>query len=517
MSQQPALRWRERNAPGDWRCAHPAPADNRGFCERGRYLFEKPGPGWSLRVDDEPLDDIDVQGTGWLWEPGFFAGEVTAELIGPGNASQTFFLLDVAPDATKVGRDVFRQMIEEVWAEDPELVLGSEPATTRAGELGSSENPWLAFARLRQHAPDFLRAAFDLTKCPRRALSVCRTTAPLHHVRNVDRRTAAALIRSPAAALFADQVAVVESRFAAESRLDVPLVHETLDCAANRAMLALLLALVRRATSILALLQRVVDREPESETRTPIARRWPARRQTLEQIEGRLKRLLHRPPFSEVSRPEVTAAGLTTVAADPLYARAWQRGWRALRRGLESGDASERLWISPSWEVYERWCYVRLGRMLATVMPQWGWTRRKDRWAGAFCDRRAELILQPTFRSHHAEIEGMWSISKERVPDLVLRVDSPDGTRFVVLDAKYRASRANVLDAMESAHIYQDSLRIGSRRPEGSLLLVPAAGGANWLEDQAFQARHRVGVRVLTPALDSDAVVPPLMTDALTT
>jgi hypothetical protein len=100
----------------------------------------------------------------------------------------------------------------------------------------------------------------------------------------------------------------------------------------------------------------------------------------------------------------------------------------------------------------------------------------------------------------------MWSVSKERVPDLVLTLQSAEGTRFFVFDAKYRTSRANVLDAMESAHIYQDSLRIGQRRPEASMLLVPSGGGAPWLEAPAFQMTHRVGVCVLTP--DQDTSIP---------
>jgi len=69
-----------------------------------------------------------------------------------------------------------------------------------------------------------------------------------------------------------------------------------------------------------------------------------------------------------------------------------------------------------------------------------------------------------------------------------------DSTRFVVLDAKYRATRGNVLDAMESAHTYQDSLRINSQRPNSSLLLVPSGGGARWLEEPSFQQTHGVGV-----------------------
>jgi len=97
----------------------------------------------------------------------------------------------------------------------------------------------------------------------------------------------------------------------------------------------------------------------------------------------------------------------------------------------------------------------------------------------------------------------MWSVSKERLPDLVLSVESAKGIRFLILDAKYRSSRLNVLDAMASAHIYQDSLRIGPSRPDASLLLVPSGGGAPWLEAPSFHMTHRVGVHVLAPGPDN--------------
>ena len=507
----PVVRWREREKLGAWEVLQPAPAVNRGFSECKRYLFEKPDPGWSLRIDDEPLGEAGARE--WLWEPGFFAGEVTAELLDPAGDARALCLLDVSPDASKLGREVFGRMIEEIRDENPELILGSEPATTLVGDVGESEDPWLAFTRLRHHGPEFLRAASPLIANPRRTLHARRDTVPLHRARRVDRTTTSGLVRSPAVALFAKGEVDVDLPFLADCRLDVLVVHETLDCAANRAMLALALALIRRTRRLLARLQSAVDSEQESETRTPLSRRWPARREALERLGDQLKRLVRKSPFIHVSRPDVTAAGLTAIATDPDYARAWSQGWRALRRGIAHGDTTERMWISPSWEIYESWCFVRLGRMLATERPEWKWQRKNDRWAGNRCGRRAELILQPTFPSRTAPRDGLWSISKERVPDIVLRVESADGARFVVLDAKYRTSRAAVLDAMESAHIYQDSLRLGSRRPEASLLLVPAAGGASWLEGPEFHSTHRVGVHVLSP--DDESQLPAAVRVAL--
>ena len=74
-----------------------------------------------------------------------------------------------------------------------------------------------------------------------------------------------------------------------------------------------------------------------------------------------------------------------------------------------------------------------------------------------------------------------------------------EGNQFFVIDANTRSSRSNVLDAMASAHVYRDSLRLRSRRPEASLLLVPSRGGTRWLEQPAYHFTHRVGVSVLSP------------------
>lgn len=511
MTTAPLRWWDLGDTSRQFQVLHPAPAGNRGFTERGRYGFEKPGDGWELRVDDEPLADAAEERASWVWEPGFFAGEVTAELVGPAEADRALFLLDVSPDPSKVGREMFAQMLEDLRLEAPELLFGSEPATARIGDLGQFDDPWLAFSRFRRYCPDVLRALSQVRVDPRRTLRVERTSAPLHHARRVDKRTALSLARSPAVALLLDD-APTPSRPSDESRLDVPFVEETFDCAANRTLMALVLALIRRAVSLAERLQDVVDRDQASYTRTLLWKRWPVRLRILDVAAARFKLALRRPPFAEVARAEVTAAGLTAVAADPVYARVWDRGWRALRPGVEGGDGLERLWVSPSWEIYERWCFVRLGQALRTTMPEWGWTRRGNRWTASCGERRAALILQPTFPSRASTAPGPWSISKERIPDLLLRVDSSEGTRFIILDAKYRTSRSNVLDAMASAHIYQDSLRIGSVRPTATLLIVPSGGGAPWLEDVKFHASHRVGVHVLSPA--STVSLPAMILDS---
>jgi hypothetical protein len=73
------------------------------------------------------------------------------------------FLLDVAPDVNKLGREVFAQMVNELWQKDPILVIGSEPATTPSGEPGNQEDPWVAFARLRRYVEETVDSAANRT------------------------------------------------------------------------------------------------------------------------------------------------------------------------------------------------------------------------------------------------------------------------------------------------------------------------------------------------------------------
>lgn len=511
MTAGPQLRWRETgDAEREWAPLLPAPADNSGFHETRRYQISKPFLGAVLFVDDEPLAADPADSTSWIWEPGFYAGPVTCELTDSSGEPRALFRLDVAPDARKLGRDEFGAMIRELLELDPALVIGNEPATTITGELGESEDPWVAFARLRLYGPAAAAAIEAIRARPRMALRMRRELAPLRNTRRVDRQTAVALRQSPAALK-----AIVNGDCDAggAERLDVPRIEETLDSAANRAILALIQSLLRRTREVFALLDAKVRDEQESQTETGLANRWPRRRKALESIADRLTRLRRQSPWTEVTRAELSAAGLNAVAADPVYSRAWSLGWRALRRGMESGEAGDPMWISPTWEIYERWCFVRLARLLREFLPNWQWRRDDRAWTANDGGRRIRLELQPTFRAGPTYREWRWSLSKQREPDLLLTVEKGESISFLVLDAKYRATRTNVLDAMESAHIYRDSLRIGEERAAAALLLIPAGGGAKWLEEVPFQMAHRVGVHVFNQG--AEVALPALVTEFL--
>ncbi len=131
--------------------------------------------------------------------------------------------------------------------------------------------------------------------------------------------------------------------------------------------------------------------------------------------------------------------------------------------------------------------------------PNWRWRRRASpySWHGTFEGREASLLLQPTFGTSEADVARRWSVSKQRIPDIVLVVEAERETSFAIFDPKYRASRENILDAMQSAHVYQDSLRIGARRAVATTLIVPRIDGAPWLAAPAFLATNQVGIHAM--------------------
>ncbi len=74
-------------------------------------------------------------------------------------------------------------------------------------------------------------------------------------------------------------------------------------------------------------------------------------------------------------------------------------------------------------------------------------------------------------------------------------------TSWTAYDAKYRSGRANVLEAMTSAHVYRDALRWSERSAEAALLLVPTLNGIETLASVEYRARNAVGVELAVPGV----------------
>ena len=496
---------------------------NGGFAERQQTTFIGPTDReCRLLVDDEPLGRVEGSGNEWAWTPGFYAGEVRAELLDADDRSLGVWLLDVSPDRGKAGREVFARMIDEIIDFDAHLVIGEEPARRRLGALGDTDDPLILFERLRRRQRDLERALTAIRREPVSVLRARRRFVPLRDTRRADLRTLRSALRQPAT-LAAIRPGAVSSPYpGSDPILDVPAVERTLDSPANWCILAMLHALRLRCRELTRKLDDLA-KKPPIDTKTPIANRVDRWNQILGEMGRAFATAERRRPFSEVRRPEITAAGLNAVAAHPLYARFWRVGWEALRRGVYRIDPEDRLPLSPTWEIYERWCFVALARKLREWLPDYEWKNTgqtnsdRRRCIGRRGDgSRITLHLQRTFLNTrgHQETEG-WSISSRFKPDLVLASQSADGaTRFVVLDAKYRAAESGILSGMvESVHPYADALRWGPHRPERTLLLVPNAAETEWLTRADYVERHHVGIVALRPDLEVPAWFRRLLTD----
>lgn len=483
-----------------------------GFREGGKYGIQKTAESDRLSIDDEVLE---TDAGHWVWSPGFYAGQVRAELLDPNDRVRATYLFDVSPNPDKLGRELFQTMLDQVWDFHPGLVLGTEPAALPIGHEAAISDPWLEYARLRTYGDKFVRALSAISRQPLRALRAERALLPLPQVRRTDRQTALAALGS------GELLNILGSRggatpTTAPTHFDVPVARETLDCAGNRCIAAIAYEVSRRAIQLKDKIQSSMENESESTTRTGLAARWPRRRAFLDRLVGRLRHFQSISPLADVTRREISAAGLNAVSADPAYSNAYGSGWRILRRGVEGPPQAERMWMSPTWEIYERWCFVQLGRKIRETEPRYEWSisrKHKSNATAAFTgskdgNRKIELLLQPKFPAGDRNPNvGFRSISREREPDIVLtRVDG-EAQKWYVLDAKYRTGRRNVLDAMTSAHVYRDALRWNGRRPESAVLLVPRAGSTPWLEQPDFIRRHRVGVCALVPDIDPQGVL----------
>ena len=238
-----------------------------GFCEGGKYRIRKTGEGDRLSIDDEILETDG--GDYWVWSPGFYAGQVRAELLGPGDRVRATFVLDVSPHPGKLGRDTFEAMLDQIRAFDPGLVLGTEPAALPVGHEAAISDPWLEYARLRAYGDKFVRALSAISRQPLRELRAERAHLPLPQVRRADRQTALAALGSAQLLNGAGRWRTrPDYRTGAMPHFDVPVARETLDGAANRCVAAIAHEVSRRAVRLRDELESIVEKEPESMTRT---------------------------------------------------------------------------------------------------------------------------------------------------------------------------------------------------------------------------------------------------------
>lgn len=463
-----------------------------GLHEDGRYVLEvQAAPMCRLLVDDVELQRS-AAGT-FAWTPSLYAGRVTLVALEPSGAEHVF-VADVSPTPKKLGVEQFDAMLDEIRAFDSTLLLGASAAALEFGRQGRSGSldSLVQLARMRQHGPGFLAAVRDLSRVPQRFLRPASQALPLSRIRRLhpsaftDRRLIALAGGFPL-----DGESLESMQLLSQS----PVL--TVDTPANRTLFSLL----RRFRALVDALTRKTEElamgaDPEEQIL-----RKARRLEVLRSMGAAADILIESPPFTELSRAETTSAGLTQIAAHPSYSRAYRKGTEAMRLAMEGSPAEDMLQVSPTWGVYETWCFLRVvqeiehrfGSALLQCTPSAA--SAEIAMGTTLSDgRRLEVLFQATFPSEKPRGgRPAWSLSRERRPDIVITVASGRDQRFLVLDAKYRSGREYVLDAMASAHLYHDALRIDQLPPELCLLLLPGPSRVPSLEQKAFWSAHRVG------------------------
>lgn len=423
------------------------------------------------------------------WRPAFMAGQVEVLLL-VDRGIVCRFRVTIAPSTGKASPVSFEQMMAAIRSHRPALLIGDNGARDAFGSGPERiTNDLLRLSRLATHGPRFVSALRRVTESARPAMTQKMQSIPLTRARKVQ---ASALRDRRLAALVTGQA---DAEVAARLTVRAQVVAPTSDTPLHRALKALAL---RIHSAGRALLERVENGQVMGDSDDQALRK-PRRMEVLAGLLSELAAALRSEPFSSVRRAEVTAAGLTQIAASPAAAAAYHLGVTALDLGV--GDAQrDQLAIKPTWGIYESWCFVELHRRLQERLGAWSGFRSPLKADDSAYLEMAnggtlELHFQAPFAavSESRQTPEAWSVSRQRIPDILLVVRGAGWVRYGILDAKYRRHRRNVLEAMESAHLYRDSLRIGKQRADFCYLLLPAEADVRHLNDDACHAEHQVG------------------------
>lgn len=480
--------------------------------EAQSYLIQVPDRNAKLYADDALLE-MDDSGEHWVWQPGFFAGEMFFELELPDLASPLRYTVDVAPATHKTGREQFNEYLQQIVDYVPQLVTGTEPAVQDLAGRSNFVSLWLRYSRLRQFIGRYLSGLNAICERPIIRLNSRREQMPLHMAKRVDETTIRRLISNPRllAAFAEDRTS--ETALAPEYwNLDVPFHEPSLDNPANR-LIARQLVEVRRLTRLLLADLRDL-RVGVSETETDLMARLPRRIRFLQSVDKQLGWLSRRDPFARVNMDKRGAAEFNAVSGNPHYSMTHQTGIRILRQGLSEMASEEQHYIAPTWEIYEAWCFVAIAEALELRFPGFVWRLEHN-------PRSADLLLRGDADEKHISLYyqmkccsletpnqyGYFSISRERRPDMVLEIAEKEHKQFICLDSKYTASRGRILDSMSSAHIYRDSLRCGSISPLLSIILAPANKTLAVLGSDEYWDKHGVGCAIVNNRSDAASVL----------
>lgn len=488
----------------------------RGFSERCKYFIECPEDLQSaqLYVDDARLQKIPGY---WVWQPGFYAGEVDLELVLSDQATIISWRVDVSNDPDKSGKQVWQQFIQDIVHFDSARLAGSEPGQHQLGGISRFAGLWLRYARIKQFFPRYAQGLKAVLLNPVQGFQQQTQLYTLGRLRKFTPYVVQQLIQH--ADLLVGTRANTSSAFRDVQNLQVQATYidKSWDTPANRQLKFQLNLIDRRVTQVLINLKRDLTTmvNEASETRTSLNERLIRRINYLTVIKKHLQHVTQQLPFSSTDAEKSYGMDFESVAGHPHYQLTWRMGVRLLREGISGLSNDESHYLIPSWDIYEVWCFVALTSGLKRKFPHMKWQLLQHSGRLTFRAKHEgfsiRLHSQKSFRAilHRpsANQNVPHSISGMRRPDLVLEVVNAGMTQFICLDSKYTSRSKRILEEMASAHIYHDSLRWERKRPVLSLLLVPCNDHLAELESESWWQEHQTGCFTMQNAESSSQLL----------
>jgi hypothetical protein len=479
--------------------------------ERGEYLVVAVGADRATfggaALDRDPR--------GFVLRLSFWTGRAEVMLHYGGDRESV--PLVVRPPAYKLVADEWEALLDEIDRCWPGCTLGVEGGLHgHAGDEGLER--LLALLAFEALLPELLRDLGALLEALRTREHFPDRPVPLRMVKRLDMATARRIVANPRAAALLQPMA---GRADADDRVEVSHRHRevSVDHPANRALRWLLERLSDRLVRVAALLRARATCQHDSLTD---ARTWCEERAIrLDRAAERLDHLVRRSALAHVRSAPPDAAALLTLTDDPVYARVYRRCRRWLAPRLERGDGAD-VPIRASFDLYERWCLLAVRSALAEAFPDARWTdwtttavdafspSSRDRAAVGVCAAGIVTLYDNLTFSAWSVTGSRFSISTERRPDFVITWKGHDGgCRWVLLDAKYRASYDSIAEALQEIHVYRDALRwlefSGACRAAAILVPRVATRAARWAET-SFLEKFDLGLIPLRPKAPTAAL-----------
>lgn len=440
-----------------------------------------------------------------------WAGRMTIELCVDDTICEQL-TLDIRPSENKLSVAEFDDMLEELAARSPSLMWGLSQGKSTGRETRDAPNvvhPIVVDALL----PQFERLMARYLAEPPLQHRPARELAPFDLTRRSDVSTLRWLGRRPVllASLSGKQWGVEAQR----TLIDQPTTVTSLDHPVTRYFAHLLKRLIEWFQQ-----SAVVLRRRSGAFDDPVAdAHAEALAQRLDAARERLLTLSQHRVFRRANREPPGETALQLIGDHPLYSAIQRLGRRLLEPGLAydlSGDLEAAL--KRTYDLFELFTLYRLvDDVQAMLGPAWTLKRVMPRAAGNREERPAnqaswwfagpnqqtvELRYQQWFsRAKRVDdARNFSSLSGVNVPDYVLiRRRGGEVVSWVILDAKYRASRQPIDQGLGDMHRYRDALRVKGTRAEGAFIIVPRVGDVKAIYATSFyHATHRFGVLQLS-------------------